>query len=309
MSAHGSPSRFSSRHQWHGATASSLVHLGILGLAGLWLLPGIDDPPITLDTTWATVDDIDPIAIVPPANDLVTTAGGRSAGFDFLASGHLDGSLHVPREPRLPSLHAAMATVITPREFPALAAKVSQGIGHGRGDGVGQGTGFFGLKPSSTESVVFVVDGSRSMNHPHDSPSKTRYRRLKLELIRSIYEMQPTQSFHVIFFHREAVPMPATTLISAAPRQRDPYLRWIAEQSAGGSPTDPLPALELALTLRPDVICFLTDGEFDTRIKRRLNTLKQQQTAIHTFAFGESFAEATLKQLAIQNRGEYRFVP
>jgi ABC-type Fe3+ transport system substrate-binding protein len=57
------------------------------------------------------------------------------------------------------------------------------------------------------------------------------------------------------------------------------------------------------------VICFLTDGEFAGHISRQLKTLRQDRTMIHTFAFGETYGEETLKALAANNRGEYRFVP
>jgi hypothetical protein len=183
------------------------------------------------------------------------------------------------------------------------------GTGTGSGIGPGNGPGFFGIIPSLTGNVVFVVDNSRSMNHPHDSPFKTRFRRVKFELLKSISEMQPTQRFYVVFFSHETTPMPARTLQSARPGHREPFMRWIGEAPPSGGPTDPRQALQLALQLQPDVICFLTDGEFPPGIARQLSRLQQDRTAIHTFAFGDTLGEETLKALAEHNRGEYRLVP
>ncbi|OYW14289.1 MAG: hypothetical protein B7Z55_15910, partial [Planctomycetales bacterium 12-60-4] len=138
---------------------------------------------------------------------------------------------------------------------------------------------------------------------------KTRFRRLKMELVKCILEMREDQSFFVVFFSDVVTPMPAAGPITSIPGPRDPYLRWIAEMNAIGAPTDPIPALGLALRLRPDVICFLTDGEFDKGIQRRLRQLQQPNTAIHTFAFGETAAEDILQAVAKNNSGEYRFIP
>ena len=67
--------------------------------------------------------------------------------------------------------------------------------------------------------------------------------------------------------------------------------------------------MELALTLQPDIVYFLTDGEFDQGVNRRLLLIKQDRTAIHTFAFGEQTGEAVLEQIAKNNQGKFTFVP
>jgi hypothetical protein len=183
------------------------------------------------------------------------------------------------------------------------------GTGAGSGVGPGSGPGFFGITPPPASRVVFVVDNSRSMNHPHESDFKTRFRRVKFELVKCIVELKPSQSFYVVFFSNETLPMPGTSLQSAHPLVRDPYLKWIGEANPGGGPTDPRNALKLALQLEPDVICLLTDGEFARGVNRQLETLRQDRTQIHTFAIGDTLGEEILKVIAANNRGEYRFVP
>jgi hypothetical protein len=184
---------------------------------------------------------------------------------------------------------------------------VGTGTGGGTGAGSGQGGQFFGI-PGGSQRIVFVVDASRSMNMPHPSEAKTRFKRLKLELLRSVQSMSEGDLFFLIFFNDKPLPMPASSLQPAASQSSAPYLQWMAEMRADGE-TDPRDALALALTLRPDVVYFLTDGDFKFGVARDLEQLSQTKTTIHTIAFGNRDAEKLLKSMAAANRGEYRFVP
>jgi hypothetical protein len=93
------------------------------------------------------------------------------------------------------------------------------------------------------------------------------------------------------------------------PAAKRRYLEWAATMDANGAPADPRLALELALKMKPDIIYVLTDGEFDLPIDRALGGIQQSRTTIHTFAFGERFGEAVLKEVAKNNHGNYTFVP
>ncbi len=186
--------------------------------------------------------------------------------------------------------------------------KGRSGRGAGTGDGGGGGKPFFDV-PSPGESIVFIVDNSRSMNHPHDSEFKTRFRRVKAELIKCIALMPADGKFSVIFFSNEIFPLPALGLQTADPVTKDATLRWIATMHSDGSPTDPRKAVILGLRLQPDRIYFLTDGEFGGAANLMLQKLRQERTIIDTFAFGERLGEDLLQQLAGNNRGQYTFVP
>jgi hypothetical protein len=76
----------------------------------------------------------------------------------------------------------------------------------------------------------------------------------------------------------------------------------------GGGPTNPCGAMNLALRLKPDVIYFLTDGEFQRDFNLNLLAI-QSDSIIHTFAFGEQTGEEVLKAVAAHNKGEYKFIP
>src|SRR5690606_30672436 len=121
----------------------------------------------------------------------------------------------------------------------------------------------------SGKTVVFVVDASRSMNHPHDSDAKTRFRRVKLEILNALATMDPETSFYIIFFNIDAMPMPASHPQAATPANLQRMGQWMAQLKADRE-TDPRRALALALRMRPDVIYFLTDGSFDKPIEREL---------------------------------------
>jgi hypothetical protein len=90
--------------------------------------------------------------------------------------------------------------------------------------------------------------------------------------------------------------------------------RWINYAEADGG-TNPLPALLMALSLRPDAIYFLSDGQFDpmtitqlrfrNRNSRRFNL---RQIPIHTIAFFDRMTEPLMRTIARDSGGEYRFV-
>lgn len=161
--------------------------------------------------------------------------------------------------------------------------------GQGSGDGLGDGNGsdasdsFFGLRPIGRR-FVFVLDCSRSMNHPHNTEAKTRFKRMKQELIKSIQGMGPESEFYLIFFNDFAIPMPSRGLVPAAHEPKLKYLYWMKDLKADGN-TEPREALLQALRLQPDILYFLTDGSFTYRVEQDLLRLRSGRTEIHTFAF------------------------
>ncbi len=182
------------------------------------------------------------------------------------------------------------------------------GAGNGTGTGIGDGDqNFFGIQVDG-KKFVFVVDASRSMNHPHDSPAKTRFGRLKIELVNTIDQMTEENQFFVIFFNNRAIPMPADGLVRATEDNQMTCLEWVATAHTGGQ-TDPREALLFALQLNPDIIYFLTDGEFEYRVVKDVKAANKHKTPIYTFCFSDRSGEKFLKQIAEQNRGEYFYIP
>lgn len=165
----------------------------------------------------------------------------------------------------------------------------------GDGDGIGDSSGsdaadsFFGLRPIGRRTV-YVLDCSRSMNHPHNTEAKTRFKRMKLELIKSIQGLGPESEFFLIFFNDFAIPMPSPVPVQAVEQPKLKFLHWMKDLKADGN-TEPRIALQHALSLQPDIIYFLTDGSFTYRVQQDLLSLQSGRTEIHTFAFDAPFTE------------------
>lgn len=316
------------RSEWKrsasGIAVSALVHLTFFGfMATIYFRLPLEVHEAGIDSRWNVLEtpviDIaqpsEPTVESRPTGDAADPGGSSLAELIDLAKTSSSDELPVVDE--LVVSTRGLSTVRSRTSVTAAKRAVSEnkgstkpgaGQGRGEGDGIGHGKGFFGSVPEG-KRIVYVVDSSRSMNHMHDSPAKTRFRRLKVELIKSILELPPESQFFVIFFANEMLAMPANSLQSASPQSKDHYLRWVAQVDPGGGPTDPLDAMATAIRLQPDVIYFLTDGEFKKGVNLRLRSIKLPRTTIHTFAFGETLGEELLKDVARNNGGEYKFVP
>jgi hypothetical protein len=297
------------RHWYSALGVSTLVHVGaIVLLASVSIRLAADKSGAAVDTRW-TAEPIplerEPLKRLQVLSTLISPAdaGQRSAAVNVTNSQLRPLKIDSPR-PIEAALAPMSSDVLSSTD---LAAYVGELNPTGAGDGTGHGDGFFGISEPG-QRFVYVVDCSLSMNHPHASVSKTRFRRLKLELVKSIGKMEPTQEFFIIFFNQQAVPMPARALQLASPQNKQRYLEWAAKIRADGD-TDPRVAISLAIRLRPDVIYFLTDGSFEPKAKRALQKLSQQRVTIHTFAMGNREGEQILRQIAQRNNGKFYFIP
>lgn len=306
-----------------GGTVSLALHVGLAIVAGAWSLVALAPARALtgLDSGWSQPVDVDLLLQVDLQAAAESVQELEPSGAEWT------GELATVSDASAaePAVHDEaggldLDTVLDPLDrvstqlSSTVAARRSQhpaGDGNGAGADSGPAGGrlFFGVPIHSAEHVVFVVDNSRSMNYPHDSPAKTRFRRLKQELLSCILQMQPHQSFYVIFFANKPTMMPSRTLQPAVPGIREPFLRWIAEVSVDNGPTDPRDSLRRALAMQPDIIYFLTDGDFPDKVVRSLSKIEQSRTAIYTFAIGDDSGAETLEAVARQNRGVYRFVP
>ena len=175
--------------------------------------------------------------------------------------------------------------------------------GHGDRIGAETGVGFFGAR-GTAKSVVFVVDMSGSMENG-------RFARAQQELVRSIHKLHVTQKFYVIFFTSQAVPMffptTAADLVSATPMMKRKVTRWITERHTGRG-TDPEEALVLALALKPEVIYFLTDGEFSERCRGIVKEKNTFGAVVNTIALQSREGIPLLQDIAGDNQGVFLFV-
>lgn len=179
--------------------------------------------------------------------------------------------------------------------------------GDGKGvSGDGLGASFFGISGQG-KTFVYVLDCSDSMNN------EDRFRRAVEELIYSIERLAPEQRFYVVLYNDVAIPMDADDPVPALPREFEQLRHWLARAEPTGG-TNPMPALDYALSMEPDAIYFLSDGEFEpiiiaaVREKNRKSRLHPRQIPIHTIAFASQAGENQMKILARTSGGKYRFV-
>lgn len=185
-------------------------------------------------------------------------------------------------------------------------SRVVGGVGNGEGLGANEGAGMFGA-PGDSTSFVFVLDRSGSMKAPHfDSGGISRFQRLQIELVKFISQLQPTQSFYVIFFNSDPLPMPAQTLVPATDFNKARYLEWVARLRPEGD-TDPRYSLKLATQLHPDQIYFLSDGDVLDRYRKQLLRLEPGNWQLNTFTFGAGFGPF-MKSFAEKHHGIYTLV-
>jgi hypothetical protein len=184
------------------------------------------------------------------------------------------------------------------------------GTGGSGGQGLGKGpasTDFFGISGYG-KTFVYVVDCSDSMNE------RGKFERARYELLQSIEQLDSDSRYYVIFYNDNAYPMDAEKPIQATQKAVAETVRWVNSVDAIGG-TNPLPALIYALSLRPDAIYFLSDGQFDPmtiqemRYRNRSNRrLRTQTIPIHTVAFMDRMTEGLMRSIARNSGGEYRFV-
>jgi hypothetical protein len=179
------------------------------------------------------------------------------------------------------------------------------GGGTGIGQGPGIGAGFFGTKGAG-KSFVYVVDMSGSMYGD-------RFTRAKAELVKSINKLNAEQKFYVFFFNDRTFPLfeprPAKGMVPANKSNKERASRWIGLRRAE-STTNPNYALQQALEMKPEVIFLLTDGELDEpeAVRQMIRRYNKSNVVIHTIAFENEEGGLTLKAIAEENNGVYRFV-
>ncbi len=170
----------------------------------------------------------------------------------------------------------------------------------------GSGPEFFGLgaEARGARRIVYVVDRSASMQATMGAVLD--------ELEESISKLRRSQKFHVIFYN-EGAPLenPPRRLVSAIrAHKRDAFEFFNTIEAQGG--TDPRPAMKRAFAVDPDLIYFLTDGDFRGVEADLLTALRKLNRAsnvrIFTIAYLSPAGGAVLERIAREHNGEYRFV-
>ncbi len=157
------------------------------------------------------------------------------------------------------------------------------------------------------KSVVYVIDKSGSM-------AGSNLSRVQAELIFAINDLDETQKFSVVFFDGHAwpylsqygqagtagsAPLPMLVANSA---NKQLAIDWIRTMRAGGG-TNPFPAVMMGLTVEPQKMVLLSDGEFSRSYVQDITNQNAGIASIDCIGFGETVV--TLQQIASQNQGKY----
>jgi len=170
-------------------------------------------------------------------------------------------------------------------------------------DGSGK-TQLFGVTAEGG-SFLYVFDRSLSMEGAPLAAAKR-------ELIASLGQLKRVQQFQILFYNQNARLMQPQRMLFADENGKRQAESYIAGIQASGA-TDHVQALLLALRSGPEVVFFLTDADEPQLTAKELETIRQKNAGsiIHVIEFKSGPAQGkgeTLRQLAEQNRGEYKYV-
>ncbi len=163
-------------------------------------------------------------------------------------------------------------------------------------------TTFFGLHARG-QFFVFVVDCSGSM------VDDDRLTRATLELRRSVMALVEPQKFEVIFYNNESIPMPGGPIPRTADLQaKNQMMAWLRLIEPDGG-TDPRPAMKQAISLKPDAVFLLSDGEFPEGTVNEVARLNTRKIPIHCVDLAGGLAGDHLKRIADASGGQYASRP
>ena len=162
-------------------------------------------------------------------------------------------------------------------------------------------TSFFGVRARG-QFFIYVVDCSGSMI------DEDRLFRAKEELRRSVRGLQEPQRFQVIFYNDQPILMPGGLPRSADVFSKDQFLAWLRLIEPDGE-TDPRLAMSTALSLRPDAVFLLSDGEFPAGTAEAILGKNTRKTPIHCIDLSGGVAGDQLQQIAGESGGRYVMRP
>jgi hypothetical protein len=169
-------------------------------------------------------------------------------------------------------------------------------------------TQFFGAQVWGSK-FVYVIDRSGSMSQ------RDRLGAAKRELMGSLSKLPPESQFQVIFYNLQPAIMKSGGVVNRLMYATDGNKTLATRFLEGITPdsgTEHLPALKMALSLKPDVIFFLTDADdLRERDVKEATDLNKDQARIHTIEFGigaEVDRKNQLRELADKNGGTYRYI-
>lgn len=213
-----------------------------------------------------------------------------------------------PTEELPASTPASTALAAAAGAVPALGGSGSgtgEGIGLGGGGGAGS-TSFFGIG-SKGSRFAFIIDISGSMI------DAAKLEIAKHELISAINALPDYAHYYVLLFSSDFIQPPGQKGWTRARKSSiKQFITWLKEIDPNGGTAPRSSFLQVfSLEPRPDVIYFLTDGQFQDISAEEVAALNKagKRAVINTIQFGDRGGEELLRQIAKSSGGVYRFVP
>jgi len=185
----------------------------------------------------------------------------------------------------------------------------------------GKGKTFYGIQTAS-DRILYIVDISGSMDRQQKgegAAGKTKWEVLKQELLGSVFNLNPTDTFNVIFFNHQVIPWQPKK-VQATERNKKQLKKWVeAQLPVGGTNlSDSLYhgfSIASSGTGRPmlDTLFFLTDGKPTAGRVQDLRQIlanfrewnKTAKLTIHTIGVGIEHDVEFMKALARIGDGRY----
>ncbi len=161
---------------------------------------------------------------------------------------------------------------------------------------------FFGVRAQG-RFFVYVIDCSESMI------DEDRFARATMEVRRSVLALQAPQQFEVIFYNEGATPMPGGPQPRPADmRNKNQLLAWLRLVDPDGG-TDPRSALRQALSLRPEAVFLLSDGEFSPGTVEAVAHFNPHRIPIHCVDLSGGDGGDHLRRIARESGGKFALRP
>jgi hypothetical protein len=288
------------------------VHGVLLVILGLWVVVTIQNTPV-LSVVAATVESNE-VLMETPAESISQL---DSTSTDSTSITTPDTSeLKIEVDPSAISVEKTDLGIMAPSEASSISQQISKA--GAPGNKMVEGAEFFGSKAVGNR-FVYIVDASPSMRRDR------AFDAAKEEILRSLRSMKPKQRFAILFFGGtlEALELDPGERIdqpqSATPENIEKAIRWLAKITIQKDGKPPIDAVKSALDFHPDGIFLLFDGDTKldnwTQIVRRLNTSDGllsdggTKVPIHVIHFFRDEFQGSMRRLAEENAGTYRFVP
>jgi hypothetical protein len=135
-----------------------------------------------------------------------------------------------------------------------------------------------------------------------------RLARAKEEVRQTVSRLQPPQKFLVVFYNDEPIPMPGGLPRAAGLSSREQLLAWLRLIEPDGA-TDPRGAMGMALSLRPDAVYLLSDGEFPDGTVEALARQNSRRIPIHCIDLSSGNSGDQLRRIARDSGGKFVWRP